>query len=80
MKTARILYHLASADFLERTRRYSFLVMLGLVLWLGYVVASGQFRITVGPNYAGVINSAWVGMTMAITSSLVLGLVGFYVV
>jgi hypothetical protein len=80
MKTVRILYHLARADFFERTRRYSFLVMLGLVLWLGYVVGSGQFRITVGPNYAGVINSAWVGTTMAVTTSFLLGLVGFYIV
>ena len=80
MKTVRILYHLARADFFERTRRYSFLVMLGLVLWLGYAVVSGQFRMTVSPNYVGVINSAWVGTLMALTTSVVLGLVGFYLV
>jgi hypothetical protein len=80
VKTVRILYHLARADFFERTRRYSFLVMLGLVLWLGYVVASGQFAMTIRPNYAGVISSAWVGTTMAVTTSMVLGLVGFYIV
>ena len=80
MKTVRILYHLARADFFERTRRYSFLVMLGLVLWLGYVVVSGQFRMSVSPNYVGVINSAWVGTLMALTTSVVLGLVGFYLV
>jgi hypothetical protein len=80
MKTVRILYHLARADFYERTRRYSFLVMLGLVLWIAYVVASGQFRMSVAPKYGGVIDSAWVGMTMAITTSMVLGLVGFYIV
>ncbi len=80
MKAVRILYHLARADFFERTRRYSFLVMLGLVLWLGYVVVSGQFRMSVSPNYIGVTNSAWVGTLMAITTSFVLGLVGFYIV
>lgn len=80
MKTVRILYHLARADFYERTRRYSFLVMLGLVLWLGYVVVSGQFRMGVGPNYGGVVNSAWVGTLMALTTTFVLGLVGFYIV
>jgi len=80
VKTIRILYHLARADFLERTRRYSFLVMLGLVLWIGYVSASGQFAISVSPNYVGVIDSAWVGATMALTASFVLGLVGFYIV
>jgi hypothetical protein len=80
VKTIRILYHLARADFFERTRRYSFLVMLGLVLWLGYVGVSGQFRMTVQPNYAGVVNSAWVGTLMALTTSFLLGLVGFYIV
>ena len=49
MNTVHILFHLARADFFERTRRYSFLVMLGLVLWLGYVMASGQFSMSVGP-------------------------------
>ncbi len=80
MKTVRILYHLARADFFERTRRYGFLVMLGLVLWLGYMLASGQFRITISPRYLGVINSAWVGATMALGTTMLLGLVGFYIV
>ena len=35
MKTLRVLYAIARADFLERTRRYSFLLMLGLVVWIG---------------------------------------------
>jgi hypothetical protein len=80
MKTVRILYHLARADFAERTRRYSFLVMLGLVLWLGYVLASGQFRIVIQPRYLGVIDSAWVGATMTLGTTMMLGLVGFYIV
>jgi len=80
MKTLRVLYHLARADFLERTRRYSFLLMLGLVLWLGYLSASGQFRMRVPPDYLGVINSAWVGATMTITVTLLLGWFGFYLV
>lgn len=80
MNTLRILYHLARADFLERIRRYRFLMMLGLVLWIGYLSASGQFRMRVPPDYLGVINSAWVGATMTITVSLLLGWVGFYLV
>jgi len=80
MKELRILYHMARADFFERTRRYSFLVMLGLVLWIGYLSASGQFRMRVPPDYLGVINSAWVGATMTITVTLLLGWVGFYLV
>ena len=30
MNTLNVIYHLARADFLERVRRYSFLVMLGV--------------------------------------------------
>jgi hypothetical protein len=78
--TLRTLYHIARADFLERIRRYSFLIMLGLVLWMAYLSASGQFRMRVVPNYLGVINSAWAGATMTITVSLLLGLFGFYLV
>jgi hypothetical protein len=80
MKTARILYQMASADFLERARRYSFLVMLGLVLWLGSISASGVFHMRIAPNYYGVLNSAWVGTTMTITVTFFLGWFGFYLV
>ena len=74
------LYHLIRADFLERTRRYSFLIMLGLVLWLGYLSASGQFRMRIPPDYIGVVNSAWVGGTMTVSVAFLLGWVGFYIV
>ena len=80
LRTLRILYHLARADFLERIRRYSFLIALGVVLWMGYLSASGQFRMRVPPDYLGVINSAWVGATMTITVSFLLGWIGFYLV
>jgi hypothetical protein len=80
VKTLRILYALTSADFLERTRRYSFLLMLGLVVWIGYLSASGQFRMRVPPDYTGIVNSAWVGATMTVTVSFLLGWVGFYIV
>jgi hypothetical protein len=80
MKTLRILYVLARADFLERTRRYSFLLMLALVVWIGYLSASGQFRMRVPPDYTGMVNSAWVGATMTVTVSFLLGWVGFYIV
>jgi hypothetical protein len=80
MNTLRVLYHIARADFLERIRRYSFLLMLGLVVWIGYLSASGQFRIIVPPNYLGSLNSAWVGVTMTLTVTITLSWVGFYIV
>jgi len=80
MKTLRILYHMARADFHERTRSYGFLLMLALVMWIGYLSASGQFRMRVPPDHIGIINSAWVGATMSVTVSFLLGWVGFYIV
>lgn len=79
MTTLRSLYHIARADFLERVRRYSFLIMLCLVVFLGYQAAVGNVNVQVG-NYRGEYNSAWVGSMMAIIASFFLGLFGFYLV
>jgi len=80
MKALNILYHMARADFLERVRRYSFLAMLGLVLWLGYASASRQIILRVPPDYVGEANSYWIGALMAMTVTLFLGWFGFYLV
>jgi hypothetical protein len=80
VNTPRALYHMARADFLERVRRYSFLVMLGMVVWLGYAAATGILVLSVPPNYVGVINSPWVGALMTVTVGLFLGWFGFYLV
>jgi hypothetical protein len=80
MKTLRVLYHMARADFLERTRRYSFLLMLGVVIWLGYAAATGIITLTVQLDHVGEINSAWVGALMTMTAGLFLAWIGFYLV
>jgi hypothetical protein len=80
MNSLRVIYHLARADFLERVRRYSFLIILGVLLFLGYAIASGQLILMVGTQYRGVINSAWVGGLMSTYSGFVLGLFGFYLI
>ena len=79
MNRARVIYHIARADFLERVRRYSFLVMLGAVIFLGYQAAIGNFTVQLG-DYRGEFNSAWVGSMLAIIASLMLGWFGFYLV
>ena len=79
MNQARIIYHIARADFLERVRRYSFLVMLGAVVFLGYQAAAGNIKVQLG-SYRGEFNSAWVGSMMAIIASFFLGWFGFYLV
>ena len=79
MNAARTVYHIARADFLERVRRYSFLVMLGAVVFLGYQAAIGNINVQLG-NYRGEFNSAWLGSMMAIVGSFFLGWFGFYLV
>jgi hypothetical protein len=76
---ARILYHLALADFLERVRRYSFLLTMGISIYLGYASVTGQLAMRFN-NSRGIFNSAWIGGQMAIIASTFLSLAGFYVV
>jgi hypothetical protein len=79
MNQARVIYHLSRADFLERVRRYSFLIMLGAVVFLGYQTAIGNMTLRLG-QYRGIFNSAWTGSMMALISNFFLGWFGFYLV
>lgn len=79
MKATHVIYHLARADFLERVRRYSFLVMLGLVVFLGYQTAIGNLALELG-LYRGEFNSAWVGAMMSLIATFFIGWFGFYLV
>ncbi|HTR24640.1 MAG TPA: hypothetical protein VMI10_11705 [Terriglobales bacterium] len=76
---ARVLYHLVRADFLERVRRYNFLVTLAFAVYLGYCAATGKIVVRLD-EYRGVFNSAWVGCAMTLVASLFLSLIGFYIV
>lgn len=79
MNAGRVVYQLARADFLERVRRYNFLVMLGLVALLGYQTSVGNVRLQLG-QYRGEFNSAWIGGMMSIITTFFLGWFGFYLV
>jgi hypothetical protein len=79
MTWPRVIYHLARADFLERVRRYSFLLTLLFAFYLGYLVASGKMKLWLD-EYRGVYTSAWIGTLTALTTSCFVSLVGFYVV
>jgi len=76
---SRALFHMVKADFLERVRRYSFLLTLAFSVYLGYAVYSGLIVLHLD-KYRGVNNSAWVGSVIGLVGSLWLTLVGFYVV
>ncbi|MGA7521905.1 MAG: hypothetical protein WBW84_05455 [Acidobacteriaceae bacterium] len=79
MKSARVLWHLVKADFLTRVRRTSFLLTLGFTVFVGYETFVGHIVLRLG-DYRGVYNSAWVGALMAMVTSALLSLVGFYIV
>ena len=74
-----VLYQLALADFRERVRRFSFVMMVALAVLLGYQVIDGLFILRLG-SYRGEYNAAWIGTLMAITLAFFLSLLGFYLV
>ncbi len=74
---------IARADFLERIRRSSFLVLLAVtvVASYGYVPARSAGYVTFSfGRIGGVYNSAWIGTLVALLDMVVLSLFGFYVV
>lgn len=83
MHTARVLYHLLRADFFERTRRYSFLLTLGFVVYFAYLFVPpnhARYATLQMAGHRGVYNSAWLGTQVAMLATLFLSLAGFYLV
>ena len=83
MKTMHILYQLMRADFFERVRRYSFLVILCLAAFAAYAYLPARTAtyLTLGlGNARGIYNSAWTGGATALLTSALLSLPGFYLV
>ncbi|MBV6715097.1 Tat pathway signal protein [Paenibacillus chitinolyticus] len=83
MNAWKITYQVALADFLERTRRFSFLVTLGLTILAAYlfVPPSDAGYVTLYfEEFRGIYNSAWVGGTTAVSTSLFLSFFGFFLV
>jgi hypothetical protein len=77
--TWQAIWGLARADFLERTRRYSFLVTLLFAVFLGFETATGRILIQLG-EHRGVYTSGWIGTLMAMVISCFVSLIGFYIV
>lgn len=83
MRSLRALYHLARADFLQRTRSYGFLITLGMMLYVAYVFVppnhSSYATMSIS-GHRGLYNSAYLGSLMALLISPWLSLAGFYLV
>jgi len=83
MNTFSVIYHMMRADFLERARRTSFLVILGLAMLAGYVYIppadSMTLALALGP-WRGVYNSAWIGTVFGILTVILLPLFGYFLI
>ncbi len=83
MNSGRVLFQLMWADFLERIRQYSFLVVLGLMIVVAYFFIpplDTSYIIIDLDGYRGVYNSAWIGATVAMLTGAYMALASFYVV
>ena len=75
------VFAVARADFLERTRRYSFLITLLVMIWGAYVFLPpnhARYATFELGGHRGIYNSAWVGSLVAMLSSVFLSIAGFY--
>ena len=79
MKSLRVVHAIARADFLERVRRYSYLITLLFAVYLGYAAGTGQISIRLG-DYRGLYTSAWIGALVSLVATSFVSLVGFYIV
>lgn len=70
---------LVRADFNERSRRFSFFVFMLAVLGIGWLAYAGHIQMAIGRT-RGVLNSAWIGTTMAVSAGVFITMIGFYVV
>jgi hypothetical protein len=83
MNVSRVIYHLMRADFFERSRRYSFLITIGLTIFAAYVYlppSDANYQTLGLGGYRGVYNSAWVGAAVSILCSALSSLPAFYLV
>jgi hypothetical protein len=77
------LFWFIRGDFLERTRSYSFLVTLIAILVaasLGLPPSTAGYATVDLDGWRGLYDSAWVGTSVSLLTSLFLSLIGFYLV
>ncbi|MCK4258115.1 MAG: hypothetical protein KAX49_04010 [Halanaerobiales bacterium] len=83
MKFLQTIFAIGYSDFLQRIRRYSFLVTIGLTIIAGINLIparDSKFGTLNFSGYRGIYNSAWIGALMALLTSFILALFGFYII
>ncbi|HTD60888.1 MAG TPA: hypothetical protein VK679_09565 [Gemmatimonadaceae bacterium] len=79
MKAGRVIAAIALADVRERVRRYSFLATLLFATFLGYAAATGKIVLHLD-EYRGVYTAGWIGLMVALVTTVFVSLIGFYIV
>ncbi len=83
MSMVRSIYHLVRADFLERVRQYSFLIVMGISVYAGYLLVppvGAPYTAFVIHGCRGFYNSPWIGLVFGVLVCTLLSLIGFYLV
>ena len=79
----RYIYSIIKADYLQRTRSYSFLITLAITIYGAYSFVpppTASYTTLNIVGYKGIYNSAWVGYVSAMMTTIMLSLYGFFLV
>lgn len=79
----RYIYSIIKADYLQRTRSYSFLITLAITVYGAYSFVpppTASYTTLNMVGYKGVYNSAWVGYVSAMMTTIMVSLYGFFLV
>ena len=83
MNQIRILYHLMRADFLQRIRKFSFVIVAALAVTISYLyvppATATYVTMSMGP-IRGIYNSAWVGVMFGVVTVIILPMFVFYLI
>ncbi len=73
--------YLLKGNVIQEIRRYTFLLIMGITLFLGYALipaASDGYEVFYIKGVRGIYNSYWLGAMVAMLSTMLLWLFGFY--
>ncbi|WP_428327394.1 hypothetical protein [Mucilaginibacter sp.] len=79
----KYIYSIIKADYLQRTRSYSFLITLAITIYAAYSFVpppTASYTTLNVVGYKGVYNAAWVGHVSAMMTAIMLSLYGFFLV
>lgn len=77
------IYPIIKADYLQRTRSYSFLITLAVTVFMAYSFIPAHnagYTTLSAAGYKGVYNSAWVGYVSGIMTTIMLSYFGFMLI